>query len=190
MGLYDSLVGLSTIDINQVLVRGALAVIIIIIGIFLGKIIALGLKTLSRKLELNTNIRGSFIDLFLVVIKWSIYIVFISLGLKQLEIPTLTNFFTNILITIPALTGALILIALGFAIGYYLKKVIQNSEIKQWETISKAIFYFVIYIFGVYALKTALISIDEMTTNWIIIVLTTVFGTAVAYTIVKKTTND
>ena len=189
MGIYDAISkysSLESIDINQLIVRGIISIAIIVFGVFLGKIITLGLKNLSEKLELDKKIRGSFIDLFLVIIRWSIYIIFLSLGLNQLEIPSLTNFFTNILITIPALTGALILIIIGFAIAYYLKEIIKNSQVKGGELISQVVFYFIIYIFGVYTVKTALISLDETTTNWIIIILTAVMSTAIAFVFVKK----
>ncbi len=189
MGIYDIISkysSLESIDINQLILRGVISIAIIIFGICLGKIVTLGLKKLSEKLELDKKIRGSFIDLFLVIIRWSIYIIFLSLGLTQLEIPSLTNFFTDILITIPALTGALILIIMGFAIAYYLREIIKNSQIKRGELISQVVFYFIIYIFGIYAIKTALISLDEATTNWIIIILTAVMSTAIAFVFVKK----
>lgn len=189
MGIYDAIskyASLENIDINQLILRGIISIAIIVFGVFLGKIITLGLKNLSEKLELDKKIRGSFIDLFLVIIRWSIYIIFLSLGLNQLEIPSLTNFFTNILITIPALTGALILIIIGFAIAYYLREIIKNSQVKGGQLISQVVFYFIIYIFGVYTIKTALISLDEATTNWIIIILTAVMSTAIAFVFAKK----
>ena len=189
MGIYDIISkysSLESIDINQLILRGLISVAIIIFGVCLGKIVTLGLKKLSQKLNLDKKIRGSFIDLFLVIIRWSIYITFLSLALTQLEIPSLTNFFTNILITIPALTGALILIIIGFAIAYYLGEIIKNSQIKRGELISQVVFYFIIYIFGIYAIKTALISLDEATTNWIIIILTAVMSTAIAFVFAKK----
>jgi len=189
MGIYDIISkysSLESIDINQLILRGLISVAIIIFGVCLGKIVTLGLKKLSQKLNLDKKIRGSFIDLFLVIIRWSIYITFLSLALTQLEIPSLTNFFTNILITIPALTGALILIIIGFAIAYYLGEIIKNSQIKRGKLISQVVFYFIIYIFGIYAIKTALISLDEATTNWIIIILTAVMSTAIAFVFAKK----
>jgi len=189
MGLQDLLSEynpLTTVDFNQVIIKGVIAIVIILLGVFLGKIINIGLKKISQKLELNKKIRGSFIDLFLVVIKWSIYIIFLSIGLNQLNIPLLTNFFTNILITIPAFVGALVLLAIGFAIAIYLREVIEDAEVTGWDLISKVIFYFVMLIFGVYALKTALISFDENAANLIIIILTAVTSSAIAYSITKK----
>ncbi|MCK5149434.1 hypothetical protein KAJ87_00720 [Candidatus Pacearchaeota archaeon] len=177
---------LTNIDFNQLILKGVISVALIVLGICLGKILTFGLKKLSQKLDLNKKIRGSFIDLFLVVIRWSIYLIFISLGLNQLEIPFLTNFFTSILITIPAFVGALILLTVGFAIAVYLREVVEDAEITGWDLISKIIFFFVLYVSGVYALKTALISFHENTTNMLIIVLTIVISTAIAFVIAKK----
>lgn len=177
---------LTSININQIIISGTIAILIILLGIFLGKIIGVGLKKLSQRLELNKKIRGSFINLFIVVIKWSVYIIFINLGLNQLEIPLLTSFFTNILITIPAFVGALVLLAIGFAIAIYLREVIKDAEVTGWNLISKVIFYFVMLIFGIYALKTALISFDENTANLIITILVAVTSSAIAYNIIKN----
>ena len=189
MGFQNQLLDyspLNSINVNQLIVRAIVSLAIILVGIFLGKIVNFGLKKLSQKLELNKKIRGSFIELFLVVIKWSIYIIFISIGLNKLEIPTLTNFFTGILITIPAFTGALVLLAIGFIIAIYLRDVIEDAEVTGWDLISKVVFYFVLFLFGVYALKTALISFNENTSNLIIIILTAVISSSLAYIFVKK----
>ena len=185
--LFSGYNPLTDIDINQLILKGIIAIALIILGICLGKIITFGLKKISQKLDLNKKIRGSFIDLFVVVIRWSIYIIFFSFGLNQLGIPSLTNFFTSILITIPAFVGALILLTIGFIIAVYLREVIEDSEVTGWDLISKIIFYFVLYLSGVYALKTALISFDENTTNILIITLTAVISTAIAFFITKKT---
>jgi len=187
MEIYDLISETFGINLDQVLLRGSIATLLIIAGIFLGSIISIGLKKLSQKLDLSKYIRGSFIDLSIGVIRWSVYIIFLTFGLNQLQIPTLTNFFTSILITIPAFAGALILLVLGFALAYYLRGVIKNSEVKGCETLSQIIFYFVLYIFGVYALKTALISFSESTTNFLIITLTATISLGIVYLIVKKT---
>jgi len=187
--IYDAISGeiaFSSVNVRTIAIRGGIALVIIILGILLGKIISLGLKKISQKLELNKYVRGSFIDLFLVVIKWSIYIIFINIGLNQLGIPTLTNFFTNILIVIPAFIGALALLAIGFAIAVYLRGVIEDSEITGWDLLSKMIFYFVLYIFGIYSIKLALISFDETMTNYLILILTAVITAVVGYLFVKK----
>ena len=177
---------LKSIDINQLILNGVFALLIIIVGVFVGKLVSAGLRKLSQKLELNKRIRGTFIDLFLAVIKWSIYLLFISFGLNQLEIPKLTYFFTNALIIIPSLVGGLILLIIGLVIALYLKEVIKRSEIKSGNLISQTVFFFIIYLFGIYSIRIALISFDEWTTNMIIIVLTIVTASAIAYVCTVK----
>jgi len=188
MGISEivSSLGFSGTDINQLVLRTIFSLVIILVGIFLGRLLRTSLKKASQKLDINKYIRGSFIDLFLVVIELSIYILFINLGLNYLGIPALTNFLTNILIVIPAFTGALVILAIGFAIAIYLREVIEDAEITGWDLISKVIFYFILFITGIYAIKTALIPISEELTNWIIIVLTATLPITIAILITKK----
>ena len=128
------------VNFNQLGIDFILAIFIVIFGVIFGKLVYKGLKHLSKKSELNKKIRGSFINLILVVIKWSIYLIFINLGLQQLKITALSNYFTIFLITIPAFIGALAIIAIGFMIAIYLREVIEDAEITGWDLISKIIF--------------------------------------------------
>ncbi len=174
------------IDFNQLLIKGLFAIIIVVLGVILGRLISLGLKKLTKKIELNQKMRGSFIDLIIGVIRWSVYIIFLNLALNELGIPALTNVFTKALIVVPAITGALFILVIGFVIAVYLREVIEDVEMNGWQILSKLIFYFIIYVFAVYALKTALISFDSSTTNLIVLILTLVIGSAGAYVIAKK----
>jgi hypothetical protein len=174
------------IDLNNFIINFIFAAIILTIGIFLGKIISIGLKKLSHKFETTKTVRGSFVDLFIAVIRWSVYIIFLTMALNKLEIPTLTNVLTNALVAIPALTGALILIVIGFGIAYYLKKIIENSEITGWRIISQTFFFFILFVFGIFALETALIPLNEQVTTYIVVAITSIITAAIAYLLVKK----
>jgi hypothetical protein len=177
---------LSNIDLNRLLINGIFAILILIIGVFLGKLVSYGLKKFSKKAELDKKIRGSFIDLFIIVIRWSIYLLFINFGLNQLEIPALTKAFTNIILVIPAFTGALLILILGIVVAVYLREIIEDTEAEGWQMMSKIVFYFIIYIFIIYAIKIALIPLDNYTVNMIILILTAVIGSGLAYVISKK----
>jgi len=173
-------------ELNNILLNIALAAGILLIGIFLGKSLGYIIKKITKKFETEKYIRPSFIGLISVVVQWSVYIGFLSLALKNLNIPVFTDVFTRVLITIPAFTGALVLIGIGFAIAVYLREVIEDSEVTEWQTLSKYLYYFVLYTFGVYALNLALISVDKIVRNWIIIILTTLVATALIYAILNK----
>ncbi|MBU0957970.1 MAG: hypothetical protein KKF56_04135 [Nanoarchaeota archaeon] len=176
----------SEVDFNFLILRVLFGILLIIIGILLGKIVKYGLKKLSDRLELEKNIKQSFIDLILTVIKWSIYVIFINLALFQVPIPSFTNAITNILVVIPAFTASLVLIAIGFGIAVYLREVIEDSEINGWRILSQFFFIFILYIFGVYALKISLVSLDNFFTNIIIVVLTIIAGIGITYYIIKN----
>ena len=152
----------------------------LVAGIALGMLIGFVLKKFISKAELEKATEKSFISLFSVAIRWSIYILFLSLALEQLGIPQLTSWLTSILVVIPALVGALILIGVGFAIATYLKSVIKESSILNKEALSMILFYFVNYVFLVYAIKTALISLDKNSINIVIVILTAVISVALA----------
>ena len=174
------------VDTKILLPKIFISIGIILIGIVLGKFISIGLKKLSAKIEFEKKVKKNMIDLFLIVVRWSVYIIFFSFGLNYLNISNLTKNITNVLITIPTFVGALILIIFGFSVAYFLKRIILNTEINGVTIVSEVVFYFVVYISGVYAVKTALISLGEQATNYLIMILTAVFAGAGAYHLIKK----
>src|SRR4030043_1358733 len=172
MGFYDSLSeSFQQVSADELALNSFFAAGIIIIGVLLGKLIDIGLRKLLEKFEINKHIRGSFIELFLLVIRWTIYIIFINFGIDQLGIPIISEFFSSILMTIPAFTGALLLLIIGFGLAYYLNKIIKSSEAKGSDFISEFIFFFVIFIFGIYSIKIALIPLDPAISSSLITIL-------------------
>ena len=174
------------ININTFLINLIFAIILLVIGIVFGKVVRYILKKLIDKIGTERISRKSFIDLLFTVIAWSIYLLFISLALKQLKIPALTTWLTSILLFIPALVSSLILVSIGFAFAVYLRDLIEESEILGWKVLSNLLFYFVLYIFVVYSLKISLISLEPLISNIIILLFTLIGGSAVAYSIIKK----
>lgn len=160
------------------------AVVLVVIGIILGNVIK---RIMNRfKEEMEKTLKHSFFVLLLSVIQWSIYILFVNFALQILRIPILTSWLTSILIVIPALVGSLLLIFSGFAIASYLKDLIDESKILNYQLLENITFYFIIYVFLVFALKTALISIDTKTVNMLVIVFTAVISIAVAFVVSYK----
>jgi len=173
-------------DFNLFVANLIIAAILFIMGIVLGMIIKFLLKKIIDRADIGKTTKKSFINLFLTVIKWSIYLLFASLALDQLGIPELTSWLTSAIVLIPAFVGALILIAVGFAIAVYLRDLVEESKILDFEVLSTIIFYFVLYVFLVFALKTVLISMDKNIVNLIVIILTTIVSTGVVFWHLKK----
>lgn len=183
MAIYDTLGDLST---NELVLRGFFGLGIIIAGIIFGKLISFGLRKISEKTHLSNHVKSSFIDLFLFIIRWSIYLSFVNLGINQLGIPAITNYFSNILIAIPSFTGGLLLLVVGFGLAYYLREIIKTTEKSGWKFLSELVFFFVLIIFGVYAARTALIPMGDLARDYIAIIITTILTTGAVYYFIKK----
>ncbi|MEM4230416.1 MAG: hypothetical protein QXF25_00875 [Candidatus Pacearchaeota archaeon] len=190
MGLWSSFLkkisfeGIESLDVF--LINFIFAAILLFIGILLGRFVTRILRKSVERSRIEETIKKSFIELFITVIRWSIYIIFVNLALTQLDIPQLTGWLVSVLLVIPALTGALLIAGVGFVIAQYLKEIIEESKISGYEILSKIFFYFVIYIFLIFAIKTALIGQDKNVVNIIILIFTGVVATAVAYSEVRS----
>lgn len=160
-----------------------IALILLVVGIVVGRVIYYILKRLLNEARIEKTKSYGFFKAFMVIIKWSIYILFLDIAIKKLGIPEFTNWITDVLVVIPALVGALILIIIGFVIATYLRNSVEESKIEGWKILSNIFFLFILYVFLTFALKTALISIDSTTVNIILIILTaaTALGAALYY---------
>ena len=173
-------------EINISIIRIFWALLIIVFGIFLGRIGKKVLKQGALKAGLDKVMKASFIELLFTVIQWTIYIIFFNFALEALKIPALTSWIVSSLKIVPALVGSLLLIILGFAIATYLKNIIKESKIDGWQILSNTLFYFIFYVFVVFALKMTLLNFDSATVDAIIVVLTTIIAVAIAYWHVSK----
>ena len=174
------------VDTNLLILKIFFVLSIIIAGVICGKLVNFGLKRLFKRIELEKKIKGGILDLFRAILRWSIYVIFLTFGLNQLGTTNLTKAIMSLLIVMPTFVGALIILVIGFGIAHFLRKVLDESGIKNIELLTSTIFYFVVYIAGVYAVKTALVSFGEPFTNYLIMILTAVFGIVGAYFIIKK----
>lgn len=174
------------ITINQLLVNLVIAAVIFFLGIVLGKVIEKILQKIFDKNKLSKKVKYSFIDLFITIVKWSIYILFLDLALIRLQIPALTSWLTSILGMVPAFTASLLLLSAGFGIAAYLKDVILESEIKDGEILATILFYFILYVFAVFAAKTVFFQFEKTFVNNLIIVISGVTATAIIYSHIKN----
>ncbi len=162
------------------------AIVLLFLGIFLGKFVGYFLSRIVKATDIEKEVRPSFVRLIITVIKWSIYIVFVNFALDQFSIEGLSNVITNVLVVVPALTVALVLIGIGSIVAIYLREVIEDSEITGWKMLSEYIYYFVLYVFGVYSINLALISIDSLIRNILIVVLTVIISGTIAFSKIKN----
>ena len=182
-GVYDTTPG-------EFLMRIIVAILLIAAGIVVGILARKGLNRLLENSRIKQRTSSGFFDLLIRVIEISVYVIFINIALFQLRIPSLTIWITSVLLIIPGFFGALILIGLGFAVAVYLKSIVEDSQVVGWKALSLILFYFVIYVSLVYALKSALISVDAQVSNLAIMILSVIFGIGVIYYHFRKESKE
>ena len=63
---------------------------------------------------------------------------------------------------------------------------IEDSEIKGYKNASNYVFFFVIYIFGIYTLKISLVSLDAITSQIIMVLFSVYFGLFLLLSTLRK----
>ena len=174
------------ITVAQIIVSVIIALILILLGVFLGKLVKYILRKIIEKTKLSKIVKYQFITMGLTVVKWSIYLLFFTFAIRVLPFSTLTETLAKFIVVIPALTAALILISIGFILANYLKDLIEDSEVKGYKLFSQYMFYFLVYIFGVYTLKIALVSLDSLTSQIIIVLFTIYYGAFILINNIKR----
>lgn len=164
----------------------ALGILLIIIGVLIGKLVKYILRKITEKIDLKKIINYQFINLALNLIKWSIYLIFFTFAIQLMPFPNLIETLSRFLVVIPALTSALILLIVGFIIANYLRELIIDTEVTGYKLFANYIFYFLIYVFGIYTLKIALVSLEEFTSSSILLIYSLFFGTFILIHALKK----
>lgn len=176
-----------TINSKEIGINLLVAIFLILIGIIFGKLIKLVLKRLSRKLKLDKIFKFGSIELFLTIVKWTVYVFFFAIAIEQLSIPLLNTSFLNALSIIPKSLGSLIIIILGFSLGNFLRKTISQTNQKEWGVLGEIIFLFFVYVSFIISAQLLFVSNDYLQ-EWIIIILTGFFFLFVSlkYALFKK----
>ncbi|MEK6848805.1 MAG: hypothetical protein AABX65_04200, partial [Nanoarchaeota archaeon] len=143
------------------------------------------LKRGIEELRAGNVVSYGFANVAISAIKWAVYVFFANMALIRLEIPQITSWLTSILAVFPALIASLVLIVVGFSIATYLKNRIEDTKVENYELLSSIVYYFLLYVFVLFAIKSALISQDVFITNILIIVYTMIVAVLILFKHVK-----
>lgn len=159
---------------------------ILFFGIFLGKLTSYSLSKLIEKLDSSKKIKSTLVGLIINLVRWSIYLIFVNIALAQLPTHSLTSAFSNILLTIPLFVASITILVLGFIVAEYLKNTTLEFGVDKYKFLSLYVFYFIVFISGIYALRIALFSLESITTNYIVLIAAFFSLAAIAYHLIKK----
>lgn len=163
-----------SIDSREIGINIAITLIIIIIGVFVGKLVKFILNRISNRLKLRDVFKFGSVDVALIIIKWTIYIFFIEVAIKHLNLPYISTTFTEIISIIPKSIGALIAIVMGFFLGQFFLKAIVQTKNKEWLLLGNISLYFFIYVSFIISIQLLFMP-NEFLTKWITLILTGFF---------------
>jgi len=163
------------------------AILLLIIGIFVGKFAKWLLKKiLIGGLKLDKLLKYGFIGTLLTAVKWVIYILFLQASIVALKIPGFSDYLSQGLAIIPGVFGAILIIAIGYAIAHYLKTALQKTEKESLGLLGNILFFFIVFVAASLAIQAAFVQFEGLAEK-LIIVLMVIGGAAIAGNYLKTT---
>jgi hypothetical protein len=161
------------------------AIILLVIGWILGVIVGKVSKEILRRAKIDMYISKKptfkFSNIISTILSWTIYLIFIREAVNVLALPTLVEAIGIIISFLPGIIGAIIVLMAGYAVGEYVRKQIEESEITYSDIISKVVFFLVIYVSIAIALP--MVKIDPFLINALLLILVGTIGLGISIAI-------
>mgnify|MGYP006283556105 CR=1 FL=1 len=162
------------------------AIIILIIGLIVGKILGKVVREVLERINLDYFVTEqkkpvvSITDIFVVIIRWWIYLAFIAAAVSEqvLGIATLSVWVSKITNFIPNIVGAAVILVVGYALGEYIKNHIKKTETIYAHITGKVFMFFVLYV--AIAVALPVLGIPATLVNNILLVIIGSIGLGVA----------
>lgn len=171
---------LSVIDFVPNLIA---AVILLVVGWIVGVVVGRVTKEIMVRFRVDEYIaKGKPVirisDIFKIIFRWTIYLVFIQSAVQALGVPALAQFTSMLISFIPGLVEGIIVVIVGYALAEYVRKEVEKSKLFYSDIMGKVIFWLVIYV--ALALALPLIGIDATLINNILLIIVAAFGLGLA----------
>jgi hypothetical protein len=169
----------------------AAAVLWLVVGFFVGKIIGRLVREFLVRIKLDRymiekeKITVKLSDIFSKIFKWIIYLVFIQIAAESLGVAVLTTFIGSAITFIFGAIEAAILIIVGYSLASYIKDKIIKSRTIYGDLVGKIIFFLILYVS--IALALPFVGIDATLINWILLVIIAAVGFGLALAIALGT---
>jgi len=150
------------------------AIIILIIGFIVGKVLGKVVKEILLRLRVDHYViegekQFKLSDIFSLITRWWIYLVFIQQSAVYLGIAAISEFVESIIGFIPGLVGAALVIIIGYIIAEYIKDKVIAKRSFYSSIVGKLVFFLLVYVSV--ALALPLVGIDSTIVNAILLVL-------------------
>ena len=163
------------------------ASIVLVVGFIIGKATGWIIKQFLMRIKLDKYVfekekfKIKLSDVFSILSRWVIYLVFIQISASILGIASVIALVNR---GISFLTGAIeatVIIIIGYSLAYYIKDRVIHSKTFYGDLVGKTIFFLMLYVS--IALALPFIGIDATLINWMLIVIVASIGVGMAIAI-------
>ncbi len=163
------------------------AIVTLIIGLVIGKVVGRIIKEVLIRLKIDEyvlegeKVTFKFSDIFSVIARWWIYLVFIQQAAVFLGIAAITQFIDGVIAFLPGLVEAALIIIVGYVLAEYIKDKIVTKKTMYGSIVGKVVFFLLLYIS--IALALPFVGIDTLLINWVLLIIIGSFGLGMAIAI-------
>ena len=162
------------------------AMILLVIGLVLGKIIGRIVKEVLVRARFDYYITEtekpviSLTALFSTIIRWWIYLIFITESVSTLGLPILVLWVGNIIGFIPNVIGATLIVVAGYVLGDYIKNQMKKVKDINAAIVGKVLFFLIVYVSVAMALPILGISATLINNILLVVIGSVGLGLALA----------
>lgn len=173
------------------------AVIALLLGFLVGKFGGWLVKQFLMKIKLDQYIfekekfKMKLSDIFAVLTRWIIYLLFIMYSASFLGVPQVTTLIGSAIGFLAGVVEASVIIIVGYSIAYYIKEKVMHSKTFYADVVGNVIFFLTLYVS--IALALPFVGIDTQLINWILIIILASFGLGIGLALglgLKDTVNN
>ena len=160
------------------------AIVTLIIGLIIGKVVGRIVRELLNRLKVDEyvlegeKLTFKFSDMFSVIARWWIYLVFIQQAAIFLGIEAITSFVDTILTFLPSLIGAALIIIIGYVLAEYIKDKMISKKTFYGSVAGKLVFFLLLYVSIAMALE--FLDIDTLLISSILLIIIASLGLGMA----------
>lgn len=171
-------------------VVAALLIILLgyLLGWFLGHVVK---KVIERtgvvhqvisKLDLQREVgRWNFGELFALLVKWYVFVIFLNPAAQVVELPQLAAFFSSVALWLPNVMLAVLIALAGFVVAEYLQKKIQQVKNKKKSLLAASAKVLTIIFTVIIALRQIGVAVDVAESAFIVVLAGVMLGLAIAF---------
>jgi hypothetical protein len=160
------------------------ALLALLVGFLAGRFGGWAVKQFLMKIKLDQFIfekdkfKMKLSDIFSVMARWIIYLLFILYAASFLGVPEILQLIRSAISFLTGAVEAAVIIIVGYSLAMYIKEQVMHSKTIYSEIIGNIILFLIVYVSIAMALP--FVGIDTQLINWILIVIVASLGVGIA----------